>query len=258
MKMTRGQVGRRTGGSLWTERLCGIMLQLRDEVIDMRLVFSLLMIGGFLLPLAAQETSKLNKNFLDPEMKVERFTDMFESESREIFANRERITEALALKPGMVVADVGAGTGVFMPLFSKAVGDNGQYLAVEISMRFVEHLRKRAEDEGLTNVTTVLSSLDSATLPPNSVDMVFLCDTYHHFDNPEKMLDSIKHALRPGGQLIVIDFHRIPGKSKDWLLSHMRAGQEVFRKEIEDAGFTHDAELDAGLEENYFMRFVRP
>ena len=93
-------------------------------------------------------------------------------------------------------------------------------------------------------------------LPPKSVDLVFICDTYHHFEFPFKTLASIHEALRPGGQLVLIDFHRIEGKSREWVLGHVRAGQEVFVKEIVVSGFKVVARRSF-LKENYFVRFEK-
>ena len=98
----------------------------------------------------------------------------------------------------------------------------------------------------------------STELEPNSVDAAFICDTYHHFEHPAKTLESLHRALRPGGQLIVVDFDRIPGKTRDWLLNHVRAGKEVFRDEIVSAGFRFVREESADfLEENYILRFEK-
>jgi predicted methyltransferase len=93
-------------------------------------------------------------------------------------------------------------------------------------------------------------------LPPNSVDLVFICDTYHHFEFPFRTMASIHEALRPGGQLIVIDFRRIEGKSREWVLNHVRAGQEVVTKEIVSSGFKKVGE-EKLLKENYLLRFEK-
>jgi predicted methyltransferase len=96
----------------------------------------------------------------------------------------------------------------------------------------------------------------SATLPPESIDVAFVCDTYHHFEYPDQTMASIHRALAPGGRLLVVDFERIPGKSRKWILGHMRAGKEVFRAEIEAAGFVFVDEVAIpGFEENYLLEF---
>lgn len=95
-------------------------------------------------------------------------------------------------------------------------------------------------------------------LPPGSVDVAFVCDTYLHFEFPQRTMESLRRAIKPGGRLVVVDFVRIPGKSTDWILNHVRAGQEVVEKEIAAAGFEKDGEVKDLLKENYLVVFTRP
>jgi len=201
----------------------------------------------------------VNATFLSEDLDVERWVGVFESESREIFARRDALADALGLAPGMAVADIGAGTGLFMGPFAERVGPAGRVYEVDISPRFLAHLRARAAAAGLAQVRVVTGSERSVELPPASVDVAFVCDTYHHFEYPHSTLASLRAALRPGGALVVVDFERIPGRSRDWVLEHVRAGREVFAREIEAAGFEpRGAVAVEGLEENYVLRFRRP
>lgn len=181
-----------------------------------------------------------------------------ETESREIYSERGTLAAVVGPPAGAVVADVGAGSGFMTHLFAKTVGDTGKVYAVDINATMLEHVAQGAAEAGLTNVETVLCTEKSVELPANSVDFVFLCDTYHHFEYPRNSLASIHRALKPGGQLVLVEFHRIPGVSRDWLLDHVRAGREVFQAEIEAAGFelTNEHALEQ-LEENYVLRFRR-
>ena len=221
-------------------------------------VFGALALGLLIvLPALAQEKSVrpgINKPFEDPDVKE--FVGKFETESREIYAERKEILEKCRLKEGMAVADVGAGTGLFTRLFAEAVGKEGRVYAVDIAPKFIEHIEKTCKEAGLKNVKGVVCKPDSVGLEDGSVDLVFICDTYHHFEFPNKTMASIHKALRPGGQVVLIDFHRIEGKSTDWVLGHVRAGQEVFVKEIESAGFKAAGE-EKFLKENYFVRFEK-
>ncbi|MBN9121377.1 MAG: methyltransferase domain-containing protein [Planctomycetes bacterium] len=207
---------------------------------------------------AGQEKSVkpgINDPFQNPD--VEKFAKTFEGESREVFTRRDKVVGACQLKPGMVVADVGAGTGLYTRLFAKAVGADGQVFAVDIAPKFLEHVQKTCRDAGLKNVTPVLCNLDSVDLPTNSVDVAFVCDTYHHFEFPEKTMLSLHRALKPGGRVVVIDFRREPGKSSDWVLNHVRAGQDVVEKEITSCGFQKTDEVKELLKENYFVVFTK-
>ncbi len=200
-----------------------------------------------------------NEGFLAEDLDLERYVEIFEGESREVFVQRKRIVDTLGLSRGSSVADIGAGTGIFLPAFDHAVGPGGRVYAVDISPKFLEHLRERAERDDLASVEVVRALEDSVELPAASVDLAFVCDTYHHFEYPRSTLDSLYSAIRPGGSLVVIDFERIPGQTPDWLLEHVRAGKQVFRREIESAGFRFEAELPIEcLAQNYVLRFQRP
>jgi predicted methyltransferase len=208
--------------------------------------------------LSAQQKSVnpgINKSFETPV--VSEFVERFEREGRDAFDHRKEIVAALGLKPGMAVADIGAGTGLFTRMFSRVVGESGKVYAVDISDEFVEHVEKLAREQKMTNIVGVVCKPDSVALPAASIDLAFICDTYHHFEYPHKTMRSIHKALRPKGQVVLIDFHRIEGKSSDWIMSHVRAGQEVFAKEVSDAGFKQIEDKKDLLEESYFLRFVK-
>ena len=105
---------------------------------------------------------------------------------------------------------------------------------------------------------TVLCTDRSVELPENSIDLAFVCDVYHHFEHPQDSLKSLYRALKPGGTIVLIDFIRISGRSSAFVMGHVRAGQEVFEKEITDAGFEKTGEENGILLENYFVRFRKP
>jgi len=187
---------------------------------------------------------------------VLRWQSALENDEREVYRERHRILAAVGLKPGMSVADVGSGTGVFTRLFATAVGPGGRVYAVDISKPLLDHVMQTAKEQRLGNITGILDTADDTLLPEGSVDLVYVCDTYHHFEHPQKVLASIAKALRPGGTLVIVDFERIEGKSPRWLLEHVRAGKATVESEIEAAGFRFVAEKKF-LKENYFVVFRR-
>lgn len=210
------------------------------------------------ISLVAQDKSVkpgINDQFQNP--KADDFVSRFERDGRDAFDHRDAIVKAVGLKPGMVVADVGAGTGLFTLLFAKEVGPEGKIYAVDIAENFVKHVERQAQSAGLKNVQGVVCQPDNVNLPPNSIDLAYICDVYHHFEFPHKTMQSIHKALKPDGQVILIDFRRIEGKSTEWTLSHVRAGQEVFCKEITEAGFQQIDEKQDLLKESYFVRFKK-
>lgn len=177
---------------------------------------------------------------------IDHATTRFENEKRVVVKKQQQILEACRLKPGMVVADIGAGTGLFTRPLAKCVSPEGKVYAVDVTKKFVEHIEKTCRDAGIANVVTVLCTSTSAKLPPQSVDLVFTCDVYHHFEYPYKMLDSIRQALRDNGVFVIIDRKKAS--------NHVRAGQETVKGEVTSAGFTFLDEKDIG-EDEYLMRF---
>ena len=218
-------------------------------------------IAGLLLTsIAAQAQDKsvkpgINETFRDPN--PQEFLGKFEVESRQVSAHRKEILAACQIRPGETVADIGAGTGLYTRLFADAVGSDGRVLAVDIAQKFLDHIEKSCHEAGVRNVETVLCKPDSTELPAESVDVAVICDTYHHFEFPLKTMKSLHRALKPGGRVILIDFRRVAGTSTDWIMNHVRAGQDVFEAEIVQSGFRKVRDERELLKENYFVAFEK-
>jgi ubiquinone/menaquinone biosynthesis C-methylase UbiE len=185
--------------------------------------------------LAQEPPADINKPFKDPDVK--QFVERFETESREVYVQREAIARTLGLKAGDAVADIGAGTGLFTRIFAGQVGPKGTVYAVDIAPAFLKHIAEESKKRGQSQVKTIRGDQESTNLPPDSIDVAFLSDVYHHLEKHEKVLGSIRRALRPGGRLILVEFDRRKGVSSDFVMKHIRAGKETFLKEIEAAGF---------------------
>ena len=208
-------------------------------------------------PIPATESSVkpgINDDYLKPDLNTSTWVERFEKEGREIFDQRQKIVAAVRLRPGSHVADIGSGTGLFTPMLARQVGTRGQVYAVDIVPAFLSLIRTRATEAGLHNIQTVHCTERSVELPPQSIDLAFLCDVYHHFQYPQSSLASLHRALRRGGEVFVIDFKRIPGESSDWVLNHVRAGQEEVTAEFAAAGFRKVEEISL-LKDNYVLRF---
>ena len=198
-----------------------------------------------------------NDAYRDPRVSAAVWNHYFEDDGRgEIYQQRHAIVRLAAVKPGMRVADVGAGTGLFSMLLSDAVGPDGVVYAEEIVDRFSRYIAERAEHEKRPNVVSVLGTETGIGLPPHSVDLAFLCDVYHHFDHPAPMLASIRNALRDDGELFVVDFIRETGRSPEWVFEHVRASEATVKQEIERAGFVLLA-ADHEFRDSYALRFRR-
>lgn len=221
-----------------------------------RLALIALLLLACAVPVSAREGADpaINQAYLDPDFAL--WVKRFESPGREVYDQRAAIVAASGVKPGMRVADIGAGTGLFTLLFAHAVGHKGHVTAVDISPTFAKNIQRRAQSEKLGNVSTRVNNQIDTDLPPASIDLAFVSDTYHHFEQPRAMLASIHRALRAGGTLIVIDFERVEGKSSDWVLGHVRADKRQVAREIEAAGFRLAADTRL-LKENFYLRFEK-
>ncbi|WP_165227142.1 class I SAM-dependent methyltransferase [Aquisphaera insulae] len=199
---------------------------------------------------------KINAQFEKAD--VRDYIKKFESEDREVFARRSEIVSSLGLRPGMAVADIGAGTGLFTRLMADAVGPEGKVYAVDVARNFLDYIAERAKQDGTGQIITVKGSQVSTNLKPGSVDLVFLCDVYHHLEDHEKVLASIRAALRDGGRLVLVEFDRVEGKSSKFVLDHIRADQATFRREIIAAGFGPVPGYHAPrLKENFVAMFKK-
>jgi ubiquinone/menaquinone biosynthesis C-methylase UbiE len=196
----------------------------------------------------------INRHYQDASF--ERWLRTFERPGREVYDKRHEVVRALELKAGMDVADVGAGTGFYSLLFAQELGQQGKVYAVDISENFIKNIYRRADEMNLNNIHGIVSSQTDTRLQPASVDLVFVSATYHHFEYPQTMLASMYRALRPGGQLVIIDFRKQAGLSSAWVLSHVRGNQQTVIKEVERAGFKFHSEVPL-LKTYYFLRFQK-
>jgi len=161
------------------------------------------------------------------------------------------LVEAMALKPGMTVADLGTGVGYMLPFLSRAVGLSGRVLAQDIFPDFLEQAKRKAEGEKLGNVSFVEGTEKDPKLPVRAVDVVLALDAYHHFNYPAEMLVGIARSLRDGGRFIVVDFF----KSKFDNPEHIRLEEPDVIKEIEANGFRL-AERRAHADRQYVLVFT--
>lgn len=206
------------------------------------------------MPLVAEQNVNpgINSYYQDPD--VTQWRGVFEREGREIWDRRLDILESLKLRYGQSVADIGAGTGFFSLLMAEEVGASGQVYAVDIAENFVNATLQRAKEQGLDNVVGVVNDQYGIKLAPASIDLAFISDTYHHFEYPNSMLKSIHSALKPEGELVIIDFKRIPESSSSWVLGHVRLGEQQVIAEVEASGFQL-MEQQNYMQTQYHLRF---
>jgi len=206
---------------------------------------------------AQEESVKpgINDNFVNPE--VDYYVNMFEGESRTIFKHRNEIIDVLELEPGTDVADIGAGTGFFSRMMAHKVGRRGKVYAVDIAENFIKHIDEMAKKDGLKNIEAIVCSERSVDLPKNSIDVAFICDVYHHFEYPFDSMASLHEAMRPGGRLVIVDFERVVGVSREWTLGHIRCGKGTVTDEVKDSGFDLVEEVDLGMGDQWVRVYTK-
>jgi ubiquinone/menaquinone biosynthesis C-methylase UbiE len=150
--------------------------------------------------------------------------------------------DALDLKPGMVVADIGAGSGYYSTRIAKRVGPTGRVYATDIQPGMIEILDRRIKSEGLSNVTTILGGMDDPRLPPASIDLAIMVDVYHELQQPQVFLQRLKGAFKPGGRLVLLEFRKEDPKVPI-LEVHKMSVAEV-KQEMEAEGFVLDKVID--------------
>jgi ubiquinone/menaquinone biosynthesis C-methylase UbiE len=118
----------------------------------------------------------------------------------------EKLLKALDLKPGMVVADVGAGSGYHAFLMAPLVGDKGKVIASDIQPEMLAMIEEKAKKQNVTNVETVRGTAKDPKLPAGGVDLILMVDVYHEFEFPFEMTEKLVAALKPGGKLVFVEF----------------------------------------------------
>jgi len=173
---------------------------------------------------------------------------------REAEEHPDEALDALKIPKGAAVADVGAGVGYFTWRLAERVGPSGVVYGEDIQPEMVDQLRKNMQDRHLENVRAVLGTIVDAKLPKGSLDLVLLVDVYHEFSEPEKMLDSIRDSLKPGGRLVLLEYRgedpKVPIKPE-----HKMTVEQV-REEVQPEGFKFDRSIEV-LPQQHIIVFRR-
>jgi arsenite methyltransferase len=183
---------------------------------------------------------------------VEHFAKAFESPERAKWQKPDEVVQALKLKPGQTVVDIGAGTGYFTRRFASAVAPAGTAIGVDIEPAMVDYMKSDAKKLKLSNYEARLSKADDPGLAPQSADLIFFCDVLHHIDNRLAYFRKIKAALKPGGRVAVVDFKKqtlpVGPPPAD------KISREEMIKEFKDAGYRLVGEHQF-LPYQYFLEF---
>jgi ubiquinone/menaquinone biosynthesis C-methylase UbiE len=197
-------------------------------------------------PITMEEMHKLHQD-------SKAYIAMLDDPARDAEQKPHEVVMALGLKEGERIADIGAGSGYFTLRFAQHVGAGGQVLAVDISPEMIVHLNQRIRDARLDNVRTILAAPDDPLLAASSVDQIFICDTWHHIQGHAQYLAQLEKALKPGGQVIIIDYQK-----KDMAVgppAEMRLAREEVVSEFQQNGFRL-AKEHTFLPYQYFLVFT--
>ena len=178
---------------------------------------------------------------------------------REARQKPREIVDAMGLKVGDSVADVGTGVGFMLPYLSHAVGDTGQVYGEDIQTDFLDQARTKSQLQHLTNVKFVLGSDRDPKLPAATLEGVLVLDVYHHFDYPEAMLEHIRDSLLSDGKLVIVEFYKRRGAmgNGDRALEHIRLDQDDLIKEVEANGFRLVSKSDVIPNSQYMAIFQK-
>jgi ubiquinone/menaquinone biosynthesis C-methylase UbiE len=160
-----------------------------------------------ILLLLAQATHPLTGRQIAPVMSADG-AGWLDRPEREAEEAPEQALDALGIRAGMVVADVGAGTGYMSLRMARRVGPTGKVYANDLQPEMLQKLRAKSQREKLSNVETVQGTESDPKLPPNTMDLVLLVDVYHEFSQPQAMLDKIRESLKPDGRLVLLEYRK--------------------------------------------------
>jgi len=168
------------------------------------------------------------------------------------------IVDAMGLKPGMSVADVGTGVGFMLPYMAHVVGDTGTVFAEDISNDFLDKAKLKVQVQNLKNVKFVLGTDKDPKLPADTLDAVLLLEVYHHFDYPEMMLEHLRDSLLSDGRLAIADYYKRPDAMPGGrAMEHIRLDEDDVIREVEKNGFKLAFKQELVPKQMYLAVFVK-
>jgi ubiquinone/menaquinone biosynthesis C-methylase UbiE len=210
--------------------------------------------------LCAQVADKANEGYKTHEGR-ESVAKGLGDPSREDRQRPRDIVDALDLKPGASVADVGTGIGFMLPYLSHAVGDTGHVIGEDIQNDFLDKAKLKVQLSRLSNVQLVLGTDRDPKLPADSLEAVLVLDVYHHFDYPEAMLEHIHDSLLSDGKLVIVEYFKrpgaMPGSDPNRAVEHIRLDQDDLIQEVEMNGYRLVSKHDLVPKSQYIAIFEK-
>jgi arsenite methyltransferase len=214
-------------------------------------LFSLLLVPA---TISAQDAVKRDEHQMQRlHLEPKSYIAALEDPKRDAYQKPHEVLTALNLKPGEVIGDIGAGSGYFTFRLAHHLGEKGKVYAVDVSPDMILHINRRIRELKVNNVISILADPDDPLLPDASVNRFFFCDSWHHIENRTKYLSLMKRMLKPGGEIVMIDFHK-----KELPIgppTRMKIAREDLIKQMESNGFRLTKE-HTFLPYQYFLVFV--
>lgn len=211
-------------------------------VLGNALVLAILMTDNY----GSQLSSRPASNWIERLERPERINEL----------KMNQVLAHLKIKPGDIVADIGAGTGVFSRPLAQAIAPSGKLLAVEIDQELLDYISQRAKKENIQNIEEVLGSFDDPNLPKKDVDLAFIHDVLHHIKNREAYLKRLTSYLAPGGRVAIIDFDKNHPDSAHQNKPELQITLEQVKGWMSVAGFKISKEIVL-FEEKFFVVFSK-
>ena len=226
---------------------------MKKGIIDMKIFISIFFLVLLIFQTAACSSQQKNstpaaqQRFDD----IEFWVKLFEDPERDKWQKPKEVVDAMHLKAGDVVADIGAGTGYFARHIAVAVGPKGKAIGLDIESSMVKYMEEDARKLNLGNYKARVVRTDDPELEDGSVDVVFLCNTYHHIENRVEYFRKVSNGLKPDGRVVVVDFYKEAeiGPPRDHKLA-----KEVVLEEMKKAGYNL-VKTHGFLSYQYFLEF---
>jgi arsenite methyltransferase len=185
-----------------------------------------------------------------------RRAEMFNKRAASPKFKADQIIETLALKNGQTIADIGSGGGYFTYKFANAVGEKGKVYAVDTNQEFLDFIKKEAAKQGLSNITTVLTTSEHPDLPQHTFNYIFMRNMTHHLSNRVAYFRGLKEIVKSDGKVVVIEYDDRGGFSFHKIYGHFVHKQTII-DEMKEAGFTTYKSFDFLSEQSFTIFHIQ-
>jgi ubiquinone/menaquinone biosynthesis C-methylase UbiE len=183
--------------------------------------------------------------------------EMFNKKASKPKYKADQIMETLSLKPGQIIADIGSGGGYFTYRFGKEVGDKGKVYAVDTNQEFLSYIKKKATEQGLTNVVTMHITSEHPDIPKHTFDYVFLRNVSHHLPDRVEYFQRLKETLKPDGKIVIIEYDDRGGFFSFQRLHHHYVPWNILLEEMKQAGYSIQKSYDFLPEQSFTIFSIK-